>query len=68
MSEPTPHNKGFIDQASQAWGKHLIETLGKYKAVGDCYEGPTSSAKPAWGKGFKQPGLEQPVHVDWKYQ
>lgn len=70
MSEPMPHSQAFIGSAHQAWDRHLEETLGKYKAVGDCYEGPTSSAKPAWEQGWKQQQKSRkvPVHVDWHYQ
>jgi len=67
MSEPTPHDTGFIGQASQAWNNHLTQTVGKNKTVGQCYDGPTATAKPAWEKGWSQPGLKQPMHVAWHY-
>ena len=67
LSEPTPHNGMFIGQATQAWADHLAQTVGRNKTVGQCYEGPTASAKPAWEKGFEQPGTKQPVHVDWHH-
>jgi hypothetical protein len=66
-SEPTPHSTAFIGQASQAWTNHLTETVGKNKTVGQCYDGPTASAKPAWEKAWMQPGTKQPVHVDWHF-
>jgi hypothetical protein len=67
MAEPAPHNAAFIGEASQAWAGHLAQTVGKNKTVGECYDGPTATAKPAWEKGWSQPGSKKPVHVDWHF-
>ena len=67
--EPAPYNPAYIRAADQAWHAHLDEKLGKYKAVGNCYEGPTASAKPAWEKGFKDQERTETniVRDDWRY-
>jgi len=67
--EPSPHTQAFIGAASQAWHQHMDETVGRNKTVGNCYEGPTSTAKPAWEQAWKQQamGRKPPVHVDWHF-
>jgi hypothetical protein len=67
--EPSPYTPGFIAAASQAWQQHMDQTVGRQKTVGQCYEGPASSAKPAWETAWKQQASSRkpPVHVDWHF-
>lgn len=68
FAEPQPHNPSFIQSASEAWQRHLEETLGKYQSVGQCYEGPTARVKAVWEQGFKsQEAAVKTVHDGWHY-
>ena len=69
LPEPAPHDAAFIVAADHAWVDHLTQVLGRYKAVGDCYDGPASSAKPGWEQGFKdqQRYNSKTVRDDWRY-
>jgi hypothetical protein len=66
-SERTPHDPTFINSVTEAWRGHVLEMLGKNKAIGQCYEGPTSTSRPAWEQAWKQQAQysKAPVHVDW---
>ena len=66
-SERTPHDPTFINSVTAAWRGRVLEMLGKNKAIGQCYEGPTSTSRPAWEQAWKQQAQysRAPVHVDW---
>ena len=67
-SEPMPYDPAFIRNADAAWQAHLIQKLGKYQAVGNCYEGLTVSAKPAWEQALKQhQATEHIVRDEWYF-
>jgi len=66
-SERTPHDPTFIAYVAEAWRGHVEEMLGRNKAVSQCYEGPTSTSRPAWEQAWKQqaPYSKPPVYVGW---